>query len=51
MDKVASVEVDQSVLGRMLDYGTLHVMGTGLGIEHLHYIAPPLALRNAITAK
>ena len=63
MDKVASVDVDQSILGRMLDYGTIHVIGTGggqmaedaatssHGIEHLHRIAAPLALRNAITAK
>ena len=29
MDKVASVDVDQSILGRMLDYGTVHVIGTG----------------------
>jgi uncharacterized membrane protein YdbT with pleckstrin-like domain len=62
MDKVASVDVDQSILGRMLDYGTVHVLGTGgaqpsdksgepRGIEHLHRIAAPLTLRNAITAK
>ena len=62
MDKVASVDVDQSILGRMLDYGTVHVLGIGggqttdgtnrtRGIEHLHRIASPLALRNAITAK
>jgi uncharacterized membrane protein YdbT with pleckstrin-like domain len=62
MDKVASVDVDQSILGRILDYGTLHVIGAGgaqapddatrvRGIEHLHRIASPLALRNAITAK
>jgi uncharacterized membrane protein YdbT with pleckstrin-like domain len=63
MDKVASVDVDQSILGRMLDYGTVHVLGTGgaqqsdpsvdrpRGIEHLHRIASPLQLRNAITAK
>jgi len=62
MDKVASVEVDQSVLGRMFDYGTVHILGTGgvqgidnssdaLGIEHLHRIASPLKLRNAIIAK
>jgi uncharacterized membrane protein YdbT with pleckstrin-like domain len=61
MDKVASVDVDQSILGRILDYGTVHVIGTGgaqntdvgqpRGIEHLHRIASPLALRNAITAK
>jgi uncharacterized membrane protein YdbT with pleckstrin-like domain len=60
MDKVASVEVDQSVLGRMLDYGTVHVLGTGgvhgvgdnaPGIERLSRVASPLSLRNAIIAK
>ena len=63
MDKVTSVEVDQSILGRILDYGTVHVIGVGGapasepegrphdGIEHLHRVAEPLALRNAITAK
>jgi uncharacterized membrane protein YdbT with pleckstrin-like domain len=51
MDKVETVDVDQSVLGRMLDYGTIHVLGTGQGIESLPRIAQPLALRNAITAK
>ena len=63
MDKVASVDVDQSILGRMLDYGTVHVIGAGgaqnaaklrrsfAGIEHWHRVASPLALRSAITAK
>jgi uncharacterized membrane protein YdbT with pleckstrin-like domain len=51
MDKVESVDVDQSVLGRMLGYGTIHVLGTGQGIEHLHRIAHPIELRNAIIAK
>jgi uncharacterized membrane protein YdbT with pleckstrin-like domain len=61
MDKVASVDVDQSILGRILDYGTIHVVGAGAlpnggpenvrGIEHLHRVASPLALRSAITAK
>ena len=59
MDKVASVDVDQSILGRMLDYGTVHVIGTGgvqcrsrRGARHRASarIAQPLALRNAITA-
>ena len=30
MDKVASVDVDQSILGRLLDYGSVHVIGTTL---------------------
>jgi len=51
MDKVESVSVEQSVLGRILGYGTIHVLGTGQGIEHLHRIADPIALRNAIIAK
>ncbi len=50
MDKVESVRVDQSVLGRLLDYGTIHVLGTGQGIEHLHRMGSPLTIRNAITA-
>src|SRR5439155_1006 len=48
MDKIESVDVDQSVLGRLLDFGTIHVLGTGQGIEHLHRIASPIKLRNAI---
>ena len=51
MDKIESVDVDQSLLGRLLNYGTIHVFGTGEGIESLRRIAAPLALRNAITAK
>jgi len=51
MDKVEAVDVTQSIPGRVLDYGTIHVRGTGTGIEHLYRIAQPLALRNAIIAK
>jgi uncharacterized membrane protein YdbT with pleckstrin-like domain len=51
MDKVETVDVDQSMIGRLLDYGTIHVLGTGQGIESLKRVAHPLALRNAITAK
>jgi uncharacterized membrane protein YdbT with pleckstrin-like domain len=50
MDKVESVRVDQSVAGRLLGYGTLHVLGTGQGIEHLRDIASPLNIRTAIIA-
>ncbi len=51
MDKVASVDVDQSVLGRLLNYGTVTVQGTGMSFEPLRRIEAPLALRNAIIAK
>jgi uncharacterized membrane protein YdbT with pleckstrin-like domain len=51
MDKVESVDVDQSLIGRLLDYGTINVHGTGEGFESLKGVAHPLALRSAITAK
>jgi uncharacterized membrane protein YdbT with pleckstrin-like domain len=51
MDKVASVDVDQSVLGRLLNYGTVTVKGTGLTFEPLRRVESPIELRNAIIAK
>ncbi len=51
MSKVESVDVDQSILGRMFDYGDITVRGTGGGLEPLHMIANPLAFRNAVIAR
>jgi GYF domain 2/Bacterial PH domain len=51
MDKIESVTVTQSILGRTLDYGTIHIRGTGVGMEHLHKIAAPISLRNCITVR
>jgi hypothetical protein len=39
------------VLGRLLNYGTVTVQGTGMSFEPLRRIEAPLALRNAIIAK
>jgi uncharacterized membrane protein YdbT with pleckstrin-like domain len=50
MDKVETVDVDQSLLGRLLGFGTITVRGTGQGIESLRRISHPIQLRNAITA-
>jgi Bacterial PH domain len=49
MDKVESVDVKQSILGRLLDYGDVELKGTGRGLEPLKTIAAPLDLRNHIT--
>jgi uncharacterized membrane protein YdbT with pleckstrin-like domain len=49
MDKVESVQIDQSILGRMLDYGDVKILGTGEGFETLRTIARPIELRNSIT--
>jgi uncharacterized membrane protein YdbT with pleckstrin-like domain len=50
MDKVESVDVDQSIWGRVLNYGDVIVHGTGVGLEPLRMIDHPLELRNHITA-
>jgi uncharacterized membrane protein YdbT with pleckstrin-like domain len=49
MDKVESVDVDQSVLGRILDYGNVMVRGTGSGLSPIKNVDAPLELRNHIT--
>jgi uncharacterized membrane protein YdbT with pleckstrin-like domain len=49
MDKVESVKINQSILGRMLDYGDVTILGTGEGFESLRTIASPLELRNSMT--
>jgi uncharacterized membrane protein YdbT with pleckstrin-like domain len=51
IDKIESVVVDQSILGRLFDYGTLDIRGTGASIEQLTRIAHAIQLRNAITSR
>jgi uncharacterized membrane protein YdbT with pleckstrin-like domain len=48
--KVESVDVDQTILGRILGYGTIIVRGTGGSLEPIRDIADPLAFRSHITA-
>lgn len=45
--KLESVEVTQSLLGRMLRFGTLELQGTGGGSAPLAMIRDPLAFRRA----
>ena len=51
LDKVESVDVDQSIMGRILNYGNVTIKGVGEGKETISTIASPLAFRNAITAR
>jgi uncharacterized membrane protein YdbT with pleckstrin-like domain len=51
LDKVESVDVNQSIMGRILNYGNVTIMGVGEGKETITTIAEPLAFRNAITAR
>lgn len=51
LDKVESVDVNQSILGRLLNYGDVTIMGVGEGRETISTIASPLAFRSAITTR
>jgi uncharacterized membrane protein YdbT with pleckstrin-like domain len=51
MDKVESVDVNQSILGRIFDYGEVIVRGTGESWEPIRTIGSPLKFRNHITAR
>src|SRR5712671_1158044 len=51
LDKVESVDVNQSILGRVLNYGDVTVRGVGEGQETIKTIASPLDFRNHITAR
>jgi uncharacterized membrane protein YdbT with pleckstrin-like domain len=50
LSKVETVGVNQSILGRLLGYGTIIVRGTGGSFEPIPYIGEPLIFRNHITA-
>ncbi len=47
LSKIESVNVDQSVAGRIFNYGSLTIIGTGGTRETFHNIARPLDFRKA----
>ena len=51
MDKVESVDVQQSVWGRILGYGDILIRGVGVGIEPLKNIDSPIEFRNHVTGE
>jgi uncharacterized membrane protein YdbT with pleckstrin-like domain len=51
LDKVESVDVNQSIPGRLLNYGDVTILGVGEGKETISTIASPLDFRNFITAR
>jgi uncharacterized membrane protein YdbT with pleckstrin-like domain len=48
--KVESVDVNQTIPGRFLGYGTVIVRGTGGSLEPIRNVADPLTFRSRITA-
>ena len=51
LDKIESVDVEQTILGRIFNYGDVTIMGVGEGKQTISTIASPLAFRSAITAR
>jgi uncharacterized membrane protein YdbT with pleckstrin-like domain len=47
LSKIESVNVDQSVMGRILNYGSITIIGTGGTRETFHNISKPLEFRKA----
>jgi Bacterial PH domain len=48
LTKIESIRVEQSVLGRVLDYGTIVISGTGGSKEPFHKIADPMLFRRRV---
>src|SRR6476661_6320820 len=44
-------DVNKSILGRILNFGDVTILGVGEGKETISTIASPLAFRNSITAR
>ena len=51
LDKVESVDVEQSILGRIFNYGDILIRGVGVGIEPFKNVDSPIAFRNHVTAE
>ena len=48
LNKIESVGVDQSIVGRILGYGTVVIRGTGGSLEPFHHVSNPLRFRKEI---
>ena len=51
LDKIASVNVDQTILGRIFNYGDVKLSSVGEAEEEIKMLTSPLEFRNAITAR
>lgn len=50
LSTIDSVSVNQSIIGRLLNYGTIEIMGSGVSTTPMKNIADPLLIRRAIEA-
>ena len=45
LEKVESLAIDQSIIGRLLNYGTIIIRGTGTGEVKINFVTNPLKFR------
>ena len=48
LNKIEAIKIDQSILGRLLGYGTIIVIGTGGSNDPFYYIRNPLEFRRQV---
>ena len=48
IQKIESIRIDQGILGRMFDYGTIMIHGTGGATTPIRRVADPLAFKRAV---
>jgi len=48
LNKIETIEVSEPMVGRMLGYGSITIVGTGGTSEPFHKIAHPLQFRNGV---
>jgi membrane protein YdbS with pleckstrin-like domain len=51
MQKVETVDVDQTLIGRLFNFGNVTIRGTGSTFETIRKIDAPLKLRTSVTAR
>lgn len=51
LSKIENVIINQSIIGRMLNYGSITISGTGSGKVFIRNIVNPLEIKKAIDSK
>ena len=51
LSKIETIEIHQSIIGRMFGYGTLRFRGTGASNDFTPYIKDPNGFKNMVIAR
>ena len=46
-NRIEGLDIRQSILGLILNFGTVIIRGTGVGVQPMKYVAGPIELRKA----